>query len=79
MKFVFVRVKLRPASITHHKVAPDTKLLKELEVRGLSRAARIEQLRHFVAQLECCALESHVASWGDLEDEAKVNVDQVAL
>ncbi len=40
---------------------------------------RIEQLRHFVAHLEICALEFHVPSGRDLQDEPEIDVHEMAL
>ncbi len=42
-------------------------------------STRIEQLRHLVAQLEVCALEFHVLSGRDLQDEPEIDVHEMAL
>lgn len=59
--------------------ASDTELLKEVELGGVALPAGVQQLRHLVTQLEGSALEAHVGSRADLQDEAKVYVDQPAL
>lgn len=59
--------------------ASDTELLKEVELGGVALPTGVQQLRHLVTQLEGSALKAHVGSRADLQDEAKVDVDQPAL
>ena len=64
--------------MTHRQVALDTKLLEELKRGARAVTGRVQELAHLVAELERGALEAHVIARGDLEHEAKVDVDEVA-
>lgn len=63
----------------YREIAADAKFLEEAEGRGGAGAARIQQLRHFVAELEGSGLEAQVAARRNAQDEAEVDVNQVAV
>ena len=67
------------AAGAYHEEAADDQVLKGLKVLGLALAAGVHDQRHLVRQLEGGALKLHVAARGDLKDEPKVDVHQVAL
>ena len=50
-----------------------------MELGGVALPAGVQQLSHFMAQLEGSALKAHVGTRANLQDEAKVNVHQPAL
>lgn len=53
-------------------------VLKEGKVRGGPLATWVQELSHFMAELESCGLEPEIPSWRDLQDEPKVDVYKVA-
>lgn len=66
-------------NFTHRKVTPDAQLLKQLEVAAVLHAPWVKQLGHLVTELECSTFKAHVGPWANLQDEPKIDVDQVPL
>ena len=50
-----------------------------MELGGVALATGVQELRHLMTQLEGSTLKPHVGSRADLQDEAKVYMDQPAL
>jgi hypothetical protein len=67
-----------PPNPTYRQVGAYHQLLKQPELGRGPQAARVQHLRHLMAQLEGSALKAQVAARADLQDEPKVDVHDVA-
>lgn len=80
MQSVKMTLKFNPSlqgCCTHRKEAAHAEVHKVAELSGGACAARVDQECHLMRQLKCSRFKPHIAAWRDLQDEPKVNVDQV--